>query len=380
VIDPIVVPDQAESLRRVILDLVMEASPKAKRALLFNVLSVVIAVGIAIADWMKHSAAPAPYLLVGLVCGILGLFVLSVSYVLHSVSQQSSVGCDRLTFFQMQSQILHRIFLALPLLALVAGLLMAVAIGLFVPVLATRPVFLIVVVLFSAYEVLAIRTVSHTSRFLYDYAQRQAEAAARAQAEAAEAQLAGLQAQMNPHFLFNALNTVASLVRTDASTAEATVENLADVLRRTLDRSRKTMTSVREEVDYVKAYLAIEQERWGDRLRVAWAVNDDTLPLALPTMTLQPLVENALKHGLGGRLEGGCLQIRTARRNGRLTVQVTDNGIGFAPHHRERTGLGNLRKRLATLFGDASSIRVERVPGGTGASVVIELPVTRTTG
>src|SRR5690606_10777589 len=143
-------------------------------------------------------------------------------------------------------------------------------------------------------------------------------AAARAREAAAAAQLAALQAQLHPHFLFNALNTIASLVRTDARRAEATTENLARALRRTLVRSGRTHTTVAEERDFVCAYLAVEQERFGDRLDVAWAIEPATLPLRIPPMTLQPLVENALKHGIGERIEGGRVEIGARAAGGML--------------------------------------------------------------
>ena len=237
-----------------------------------------------------------------------------------------------------------------------------------------RPIFVIVIALFGTYLVLAIRTVSHTARFLYEYAQTQAEEAAIAQAEATEAQLAALQAQVNPHFLFNALNTVASLVRTDGKAAESTVEHLSDVLRRTLDRSRRTLGTVREEIEYLKSYLAIEQARWGDRLTVDWAIDPEALGAPLPPMTLQPLVENALKHGIGNRLAGGRIHIGATRGNGKLSLVVADDGVGFAHRYEERTGLGNLRSRLRTLYGEDSALRVEQ--NGAGATVVVEIPTS----
>ena len=177
---------------------------------------------------------------------------------------------------------------------------------------------------------------------------------------------------MNPHFLFNALNTIASLVRTDARAAEATTENLAAILRRTLDRSRSTVSTVEDEADYLRAYLAIEQERYGDRLSVEWRIDPGALPLRIPPMTLQPLAENALKHGIGGRLEGGRMRIVAARADGRLRLEVEDDGAGFAADAADGTGLGNLRARLATLYGDRASLTVTRLP--RGARVTVELP------
>ena len=129
---------------------------------------------------------------------------------------------------------------------------------------------------------------------------------------------------------------------------------------------------MREEIDYLRAYLSVEQERWGDRLQVVWEVSEDTLELSLPPLTLQPLVENALVHGIGNRLEGGTLSIRTERRNGSLVVCVCDDGPGFPKRYRERTGLGNLRKRLETIYGEEATVRSEG--NREGASVTVEIP------
>jgi LytS/YehU family sensor histidine kinase len=231
---------------------------------------------------------------------------------------------------------------------------------------------MIMVPLFGYLLLLAFRTAVHTSRFLYSYAEQQAELAARAREEATEAQLSALQAQMNPHFLFNALNTVASLVRINPRTAETTVEHLSDVLRRTLARSSRTTGTVGEEIEYLKAYLAVEQQRFGDRLAVEWAVTPEALPCRLPPLVLQPLVENALRHGLGARLEGGRLRISAARHNGRLELAVSDDGAGLPSRVLEGTGLGNLRRRLSTLYGEAARLSLESSRPGT--TVRLELP------
>jgi LytS/YehU family sensor histidine kinase len=218
---------------------------------------------------------------------------------------------------------------------------------------------------------MAARTVLRSVQTLFEHATRQAAAAAQARSEAAAAQVAALQSQMNPHFLFNALNTVASLVRSDPRRAERVVEDLAEVLRRTLDRSATTAGTVRDEVEYVRAYLALEQERWGDRLRVEWNVDPDALEHPLPPLMLQPLVENALRHGLAARLDGTVLRI-TIEIGDTLTLSVDDDGPGFARGWHEGTGLGSVRQRLASLYGDAAALRV--VEGTPGARVSVVVP------
>jgi two-component system LytT family sensor kinase len=229
---------------------------------------------------------------------------------------------------------------------------------------------LLVVLFFYLYQAVAL--IVHTSRFLYRHATEQAELAARAQAQATEAQLAALQAQMNPHFLFNALNTVAALVRTNGKEAEHTVEHLSEVLRRTLDRTRSNSGTVAEEIDYLRAYLGVEQQRYGNRLIVEWSVADDALPLALPPLTLQPLVENALRHGIGSKLEGGRVAIAAVRNNGSLQLCVSDDGVGFPARYREGTGLGNLRQRLATLYPQRHELVIDS--GTEGSRITLTIP------
>ncbi len=361
------------STHEIIAGAVADASPMARRALVLSLLSMLFVVVVALVDALTGTGGLEPYRLAGVILGMAGLTLLTVATVLHHAGQRRFAACERVSMFRVEARSLHKMLLVLPVMAIAAGVLMAFAIGLFIPSVIAKPIFVIVVALFSLYVIIAIRTVRSTTRFLYRHAREQAEAAAKAQSEATEAQLTALRAQMNPHFLFNALNTVASLVRTDGRAAEATVENLADILRRTLARSRNGSGTVREEIDYLKAYLAVEQERWGDRLRIDWAIPSDLLDLSLPPMTLQPLVENALKHGLGGRLEGGMLHIEAHQDDGQLILEVRDDGIGFPDRYEEGTGLGNLRQRLATLYGERAELHVES--GASGSTVAVIIPV-----
>jgi LytS/YehU family sensor histidine kinase len=273
---------------------------------------------------------------------------------------------------------MHQMLLAMPVIAFVAGLF-AMGGGIAaLPLVKSSPFYLVPVLACAMVVVYARRAVSETTRFLYRHAEEQAEAAARARAEAADAQLAALQAQMNPHFLFNALNTIAALVRTEPRAAERTVENLAAILRRTLHRSQRTLTTVEEEVDYLRAYLSIEQERLGERLVVGWQIEPAALACRIPPMTLQPLVENALKYGIGGRLDGGRIDVSAHLERERLVLAVNDDGVGFQRRVREGTGLGNLRQRLLTLYGEAGVLKVETPE--VGARVVVEVPLGRREG
>jgi LytS/YehU family sensor histidine kinase len=140
----------------------------------------------------------------------------------------------------------------------------------------------------------------------------------------------------------------------------------------TLERSTVPIRTVGDEIAYVRAYLDVERQRWGDRLSVAWHVAPGLDALPLPPFVLQPLVENALRHGLGAREAGGHLVIRVGRTDTHLVLGVEDDGEGFPPRYEERTGLGNLRGRLAALYGGSASMVID---GAGGARVTLSLPL-----
>lgn len=326
---------------------------------------VVMVVWIIVAlGWRE--AITGPYLWGGLCGGLSGL-LLGWTGALFSLAQDGRF--DMRWKWRVQPRRMNEMLLALPVLCLASAVLATIGAAVILPqmlhhwFMVTALVPMLMVLVYST-----LLTVDST-RFLYAHAREQAAAAEHARAEAADARLAALQAQMNPHFLFNALNTIASLVRTDARAAEATTENLAAILRRTLDRSRSTLSTVEDEADYLRAYLSIEQARFGDRLSVEWQMDPAVLSVRIPPMTLQPLAENALRHGIGGRLEGGRVRIAARRTDGVLRLEVEDDGAGFVRGAREGTGLGNLRARLATLYGDRASLDVEPLPRGTLATV-----------
>ncbi len=326
-----------------------------------------------VAAWISlaygWSAWLLPQMWGGMAAGIAGL-LLGSAYGLFSVAQDGVWGSR--WRWRLPARTLNRMFLALPAMVFLSAVLAAATGAALVPLALASPAYWVWVAACGAIVVASWRAAGDAARFLYGQAREQAAAAERANTRAADAQLAALQAQMNPHFLFNALNTVASLIRTDPRAAEATVEDLARVLRRTLDHSRSVTTPLEEELDFVRAYLGIEEARFGERLRVEWHVDPAALRLAVPPMTLQPLVENAIRHGIGGRLEGGRVRIAARREGDRLLLRVEDDGAGFAPGREERTGLGNLRERLATLYGGGAALRVEAAAPGTAVSV--ELP------
>ncbi len=268
----------------------------------------------------------------------------------------------------------QQVLLALPALGFASGVALGAAAALMVlrALLGTELVLTVsAFVVYSVMLVVAGRTVTNSARTLFRHATHQAALAADARSQAAAAHVSVLQARMSPHFLFNALNTVASLVRSDPPAAERVVENLSDVLRQTLRRSAASMGTVDEEIAYVRNYLTLEQERWGKRLVVEWDVDDRARSWPLPPLMLQPLVENALTHGIGARLAGGTVRI-TVRGGDALTIEVEDSGPGFPARWQPGTGLGNLRERLQTLYGERARLEVDG--DSRGARVTVTVP------
>ena len=266
---------------------------------------------------------------------------------------------------------LRQILLALPTIGVLASALLAAAAAITVARiwLGTSPIALAIALVYAGAVAATLRVVGQAAGRLYAFGQRESARVAQAEAQLAVARLAALQAQMNPHFLFNALNTVAALIRTDPRRAETTIENLSEVLRTTLQRSQDVQGTLQDELDFVRAYLTVEGQRFGDRLVVEWRIDPTALLAPLPPLTIQPLVENALKHGIGHRREGGRIEIAAACEAGRLRVEVADNGDGLPTPRREGTGLGNLRQRLSVLYGTTASLSIDSNADGTCARV-----------
>lgn len=198
----------------------------------------------------------------------------------------------------------------------------------------------------------------------------------RARQEALAAQVQALQARIQPHFLFNSLNTVASLVQEDPRRAEAAVEKLSELLRYTLDASRRAFVPLAEELAAVEGYLEIEALRHGERLKVAVHADPAAADVPVPPLVLQPVVENAVLHGIAPRREGGRLEVYAQRREGALVLRVEDDGPGpgGSLHHGTGTALADLRRRLTLLYGSAATLEVSPSALG-GCSVAIALPL-----
>lgn len=192
----------------------------------------------------------------------------------------------------------------------------------------------------------------------------------------ARAQLATLQSQLNPHFLFNALNSVVTLIGREPATAQRMVIRLADLLRGTLRVGAAQEIALDQEVDVTGRYLEIEQVRFADRLRVSWEIEPGLGDAALPAFALQPLVENAIVHGIARRPESGNVTIGVARRGGMLELVVKDDGPGpaaIAANPGAGVGLGNLRSRIERLYRGAGSLTLEEAPSG-GAIATLRVP------
>lgn len=222
----------------------------------------------------------------------------------------------------------------------------------------------------------AVLGVEHAARFFLEARDRESQAA-RLSAQLAEARLAALRAQMQPHFLFNSLNAIAVVVRDrDTETATRMLEQLGELLRRVMRTDRPAETTVAEELDFVRRFLAIEEARFSDRLRPVFAIEPDVLQARVPELLLQPLVENALRHGLARRLTATLLRIEARREGDHLVLAVIDDGPGpgaEATAAGEGVGLGNTRERLATLYGDRASLDLAATKEG-GCAVTVTLP------
>ncbi len=204
-----------------------------------------------------------------------------------------------------------------------------------------------------------------------------------------EARLDALQRQINPHFLFNTLNSIGSLIRLEPELAREMIVRLANILRILL-KKREAFVPFREELAFTDDYLAIEVVRFGEKLRVVKEIAPETLDLVVPSMLLQPLIENSIKHGLEPRISGGTVTLRSRVRGTRLLLEVEDDGVGVAPERplenavsglvRTGTGIGmrNVRERMEVLYGPDAVMEMESRPG-RGTRITLELPILDTT-
>ncbi len=210
--------------------------------------------------------------------------------------------------------------------------------------------------------------------------ERRATRAAELDAQLSDARLTALKAQLHPHFLFNTMNAISAFVRSEPLKAEQMLAELAALLRTVLDTSDQQLVPLQSELDFVRRYIGIQQIRLGHRLSASVTADDDVVWTLVPSMILQPLVENAVEHGIARRREGGRVELEVTEAGGRLTLEVRDDGPGFTTSgegERDpgdgRIGLRNTRERLERLYGDQYEFCVADGPGG-GTTVRIVIP------
>ena len=222
--------------------------------------------------------------------------------------------------------------------------------------------------------------VSHAIAFYHESQERKLKAA-QLETRLVEARLKTLEAELHPHFLFNTLHAISTLVHRDPEAADRMISRLSDLLRITFDRTGEPKVTLKEEIDFLQKYLDIEQTRFQDRLTVSVSVDPEGLDGEVPRMILQPLVENAIKHGIAGRNGGNQIHISAGRDGDRLWMQVRDNGVGLQVGTlkalRTGVGLSNTRARLDCLYGRL--YRLEFTDRHGGLSVLIEIPFQRVT-
>jgi two-component sensor histidine kinase len=222
----------------------------------------------------------------------------------------------------------------------------------------------------------ALAGVAHAVHFYGRYRERERRALF-LESNLAQARLRSLQAQLHPHFLFNTLNAIATLLRRDPRAAETTLMSLSELLRLALSRSDEQEIRLREEMRFLERYMEIQQTRFGKRLRFEQTIEPASLDCLVPTLLLQPLVENAIQHGIEPSGNPGLIQVSTKGVNGRMVVSVEDDGIGLQTpalgNKPGGIGLSNLRARLEALYGAEQKLEV--LPRATGGVTVrIEIP------
>jgi two-component system, LytTR family, sensor kinase len=232
------------------------------------------------------------------------------------------------------------------------------------------------------YGIYGLLLALHTA-FRYHRRSREGELrASQLETQLSQAQLQALKMQLQPHFLFNTLHSISALVHKDPDCADRMIARLGDFLRLTLENSGAQEVSLQKELEFLKCYLEIERVRFRDRLTTRMDIDSQALDTPVPNLILQPIVENALRHGIAPRSAPGRIEISAKRDNGSLRIQVRDNGPGLPaiskPNGRFREGLGlaNTRARLAQLYGGSHRLELANDPAG-GLVVTLEIPAHR---
>lgn len=211
-----------------------------------------------------------------------------------------------------------------------------------------------------------IVAVSHAINYFRKYQERELQLS--------QAELQALRTQLHPHFLFNTLNAIAELVHRDPELADRSILRLSELLRFSLASEKTQEVTLKEEIDFLEKYVEIHKTLMRDRLNVRVNIDSEVLDAAVPNMILQPLVENAIKHGISPRPEGGNIDVHASRRDGKLHIEIIDDGMGMPPAGVEGgVGLINTRERLKHLYSDAHTFNLSSVPG-KGVKIRISLP------
>jgi signal transduction histidine kinase len=216
---------------------------------------------------------------------------------------------------------------------------------------------------------------------LWDYNRRNQQNEIRTsqlEAKLAQAELDVLRMQLNPHFLFNTLHMITAYVRKDPDVAETMIDRLSDLLRKTLETSDSAEIPLKEELEYVKIYLEIQKCRFQGRMREELNIAPDTLDVNVPSLILQPLIENAVQYAVAPQALGGKITVSSRKKEQRILLEIKDGGPGFPEGteamFKKGRGLSNTRERLQLHYGDSSSFVLENNPGG-GALVRLEIPI-----
>jgi len=218
--------------------------------------------------------------------------------------------------------------------------------------------------------------VGHALYFAARAAERERQAA-QLQQQLTDARLSALSSQLNPHFLFNALNSIAELVHRDAAAADGMIVGLDPLLPHSLGSVSNQEVPLDEELRLLSHYLDIEKIRLGDRLRVEWAVAPEARDALVPPLLLQPLVENAVRHGISRRLGAGTIRVLATREDARLCLEVHDDGAGQSAGNGFGIGLGTTRERLQALYGNEASLELQPSEQGTVARLALPFRVLR---
>jgi len=240
----------------------------------------------------------------------------------------------------------------------------------------TYKIFLLINLHFSVAIYWGVLAIHQAIKYYRKYRERELTTS-QLEARLAQSRLQVLKMQLHPHFLFNTLNAISELIYKDPESADRMIMNLSDLLRMSFENLEVQEISLKQELEFLEKYLEIEQMRFHDRLRVEMQIAPETLGASVPNMVLQPLVENAIKHGIAPRSSGGKIDIEATRSNGDLKISVVDDGLGVPFGDTENladgVGLSNTKRRLRHLYGEAHHFELG-VSGRSGLRVDLTIP------